>query len=80
MDRMQIEKTFREILSKRLPAVKPESIDPEADLATLGVDSLAFSWIVADVEDTFDFVIRGTDVMKLHTLSSAVDYVEKRLK
>jgi acyl carrier protein len=79
MERMQIEKTLREIVSRRLPDVKPQSIDPDAELATLGVDSLAFSWIVADVEDSFDFVMRSADVLKLRTLATAVDYVEKQI-
>jgi len=79
MDRMQIEKTLREIISKRIPDVKQEAITPEVDLAILGADSLAFSWITADVEEAFEIVLRGSDVMKLKTLSSSIDYVEKKI-
>ena len=80
MDRMQIEKTLKEILVKRVPALKPEIITPEVELATLGVVSLAFSWIIADMEEAFGFVMQGADIMKLKTLSASVDYVEKQMK
>ena len=80
MDRMQIEKTLKEILIKRVPTLKPEVITPGVELATLGVDSLAFSWIIADMEEAFGFVMQGADIMKLKTLSASVDYVEKQMK
>jgi len=79
MDRAQIEKTLREIIMKRLPALKPELVTPEVELVKLGVDSLAFSWILADVEETFGFVMQGADIMNLKTLASAVDYVQKQI-
>jgi len=79
MDRNQIEKTLKEILVKRVAGLAPEAIAPDADLAELGVDSLAFSWILADMEDSFDIVMVGADAMKLKTLSLAADYVEKHL-
>ena len=59
--------------------VNPDTIISTQELATLGVDSLAFSWILADMEDTFDFVMRGSDIMKLKTLATAVDYVEQHV-
>ena len=80
MDRTQIEKTLKEILIKRMPGLAPETISSDADLAELGVDSLAFSWILADMEDSFDIVMVGADAMKLKTISLAADYVEKHLE
>jgi acyl carrier protein len=79
MERARIETILREILVKRVPGLKPESILPESELATLGVDSLAYSWILADVEDSFDIVMLGADSMKLNTLSAAADYVEAKI-
>ena len=80
MDRNQIGATLREIISKRVAGVKPEAIEPDGELAALGIDSLAFSWILADMEEAFSFEMRGADVMKLKTLDSAVDFVEQHVK
>lgn len=79
MDKQQIESALRKIIAKRVPGVNPATLDPAQELATLGVDSLAFSWILADMEDTFDFVLRGSDIMRLKTLATAVDYMEQHV-
>ncbi len=80
MDRTQIETKLREIVCKRVNGVKPEMVGREVELATLGIDSLAFSWILADMEEAFNFEMRGADVMKLKTLAVAVDFVERHVK
>ncbi len=80
MERKQIEATLREIISKRVAGVAPESINAEGELAILGIDSLAFSWILADMEDAFGFEMRGADIMKLKTLNTAVDFVAQHAK
>ena len=80
MDRTQIEAKLREIVCKRVNGVKPEMVGSTVELATLGIDSLAFSWILADMEETFNFEMRGADVMKLKTLAFAVDFVEQHVK
>ena len=79
MERQEIESELRKIIAKRISGVNPDTIISTQELATLGVDSLAFSWILADMEDTFDFVMRGSDIMKLKTLATAVDYVEQHV-
>ena len=79
MERQKIESELRKIIAKRISGVNPDTILSTQELATLGVDSLAFSWILADMEDTFDFVMRGSDIMKLKTLATAVDYVEQHV-
>lgn len=79
MDRAQIEKTLREIVVKRVRDLKPEAVTLDIELVKLGVDSLAFSWILADMEDAFGFVMQGADIMKLKTLASAIDYVQKQI-
>lgn len=77
MDKSMIETKLRQIISMRVAGVAPESITPAGELAALGIDSLAFSWILADMEDAFGFEMRGADIMKLKTLASAVDFVEQ---
>ena len=80
MNRQQIEAKLREIIFKRVPGVKPEVITLTGELAALGIDSLAFSWILADMEEAFEFEMRGADVMKLKTLATAIDFVEQHVK
>ena len=80
MNRQQIEAKLREIIVKRVAGVKPEAITLTGELVALGIDSLAFSWILADMEETFEFEMRGADVMKLKTLATAVEFVEQHVK
>ena len=80
MEKTQIERILREIIAKRVRGVVAETIDPSQELAALGVDSLAYSWILADMEDAFDVVMRSSDIMKIKTLSMAVEYVAAHRK
>ena len=79
MDRKQIEEILTKIFVKRVPGLKPEMLVPEAEMANLGMDSLAFSWILADMEEAFGFVTQGADVMKLKTYADSLDFVQKQL-
>lgn len=79
MNREEIDKKIREIIASRTNDQSIFSLSGDDPLAKLGIDSLAFGWIVADVEDTFDFMMMGSDVMKLKTMNMAVDYVEKKI-
>ena len=79
MDKKQIEKAVREIIGKRIPDVKPEAIDATIELDKLGMDSLAASWILADIEDAFNIVMPGKENCILKTLTTTVDYVEKNM-
>ncbi len=76
MERTVIESKLKEIISKRVAGVTPEMITLEGELAALGIDSLAFSWILADMEEAFGYEMRGADIMKLKTLATAVEFVE----
>ena len=80
MEKTQIERILREIIAKRVRGVVAETIDPSQELAALGVDSLAYSWILADMEDAFDFVMRSSDILKLKTLTMAVEFVAEHRK
>ncbi len=79
MDKKQIEEILREIIGKHLENIQPEKIDINNELADLGVDSLSFSLILADMEDSFDFIIPGSDILKLKTLAAAIDYVDEHI-
>jgi acyl carrier protein len=79
MNRQQIESRLREIIAKRVRNISSESIDMDTELTALGLDSLGFSWLLADIEDTFEFVMQGSDILKLKTLSDAIDYVENHV-
>lgn len=79
MNRQQIETRLREIIAKRVQNISSESIDMDTELTALGLDSLGFSWLLADIEDTFEFVMQGSDILKLKTLSGAIDYVENHV-
>lgn len=79
MDKKQIESLVRGIVAKHLPKVSPDKITLESEYTALGVDSLALSWILADIEDTFELEMQVADVMKLKTLAASIDYVERRL-
>jgi len=79
VEKKQIESKIRDIIAKHLPQGDPDKITPQAEFAALGLDSLALSWIVADVEDAFGFEMQISDIMKLKTVAAAVEYVERRL-
>lgn len=80
MKREVIEEKIRDIIATRSNNQKIREMRSDEPLGTLGIDSLAFSWILADMEDAFDFVMIGSDIMKLRTLEIAVDYVEKKMQ
>ena len=79
MDKLTIEKNFREIILKRVKGLDPSTLKEDTDFSVLGVDSLAFSWIMADAEETFNLPIRIEEAMKLRTLALIVAYVDKKL-
>ena len=79
MDKLTIEKNFREIILKRVKGLNPSTLKEDTDFTILGVDSLAFSWIMADAEETFNLPIRIEEAMKLRTLALIVAYVDKKL-
>ena len=79
MDKLAIEKKFREIMLKRVKGLDPAALKEDTDFSVIGVDSLAFSWIMADAEEAFNVPIRIEEAMKLRTLALSVAYVDKKL-
>lgn len=79
MDKPTIEKKFREIILKRVKGLDSSMLKEDTDFSVIGVDSLAFSWIMADAEETFNLPIRIEEAMKLRTLALIVAYMDKKL-
>ena len=79
MNTEAIEKTLREIIARRVSHLSAHEIALDAPLQELGVDSLAFSWILADMEEEFEIEMNGSDILKLKTLALAVNYIETTL-
>jgi acyl carrier protein len=80
MKREEIEKKIRDIIAERSKSQKIYELGSDDPIGDLGIDSLAFSWILADMEDVFGFVMIGSEILKLKTLNNSVDYIEKKLK
>ena len=79
MDKMLLAEQLREIIARRIEGAEASRIGDDTELAALGADSLALSWILADVEDSFEFVMRGGDLMRLKNFAAFVDYVAQRI-
>lgn len=79
MEKKQIESKVKELVAKCLPQANPDRITMESEFIALGIDSLAMSRIIAEIEDAFDIEVRIGDILKLKTLAAAVEYLEKRL-
>lgn len=79
MEKQQIENKVKELVAKCLPQANPDSITMESEFIALGIDSLAMSRIIAEIEDAFDIEVRIGEILKLKTLAAAVEYLEKRL-
>ena len=79
MDKQAIEMKFREIILKRVKGLEPSMLKADTDFGTMGVDSLALSWIMADTEEAFNQPIRIEEAMKLRTLALIVDHMDKKL-
>lgn len=77
MDNKQIEAQLREIIAKRTE-VSPDVIKVDSELKRIGTNSMAFGYILADMENAFELEMRAADVMKLKTLRDAVELVARR--
>lgn len=79
MTKEQIEKSVKEVISERLN-VKIELLTPKTNVIDdLGADSLDTVDLLQKLEERFEISIPDKDMEKITTISSAVDYFEKRL-
>ncbi len=58
--------------------VEPESIAPESRfIEDLGFNSYDFMSLLGDLETELDVIVDENEVVKLHTVGDAVEYLEK---
>ncbi len=80
MERIQIEKEFKELLTK-IVDVEQEVIMPDANFfKDLGIDSLKAIEITVAIERHFKINVRDEQIPQITTLKQAVDAVENALK
>lgn len=80
MERKQIEKEFKELLTN-IVDVEPEMITPGAHFfKDLGLDSLKAIEITVAIERHFKINVRDEQIPKITTLKQALDAIEKALK
>lgn len=71
---------LKELIVDKLE-VKESDVVPEATFRDdLGADSLAIVELVMNIEDRFGITIPDEDAEKLHTVGSAVEYIQKKLE
>ena len=78
MEKTQIEQEIRGMIVKRLSKIDPALITLDVELETLGMDSLAASSILADMEEKYAIVVPGKESCILKNLGLAVDYIAKQ--
>ena len=54
--------------------VDTDRIEPDSDLAELGLSGLDFTELLNELEDTFDIIIDG-DEDEMHTVSDIVNHI-----
>jgi acyl carrier protein len=60
-------------------AIERERLGPDAELATLGVDSLGLVELLFQIEDRFGVQIPGDAPTDLRTVGDVVDYIDTLL-
>ncbi len=59
---------------------KVDSLDPNKDLATQGIDSLDMLSVFLLLQEKFNIEIPDEDIPKLNTLNAIVEYVNKKME
>ncbi len=74
-----VEEKVKEIIAKQL-GVNPAEVTPEASFVEdLGADSLDTVELVMAFEEAFNIEIPDEDAEKIVKVSSAVDYIKKKM-
>ena len=79
MERAQLERKVKEIVSQCLPQAKLENLTLDSEFISLGIDSLSLSRMLVEIEDGFEIEVRLSDIFELKNLRDTVTYLEKRL-
>ena len=59
--------------------LEADILTPNATWKEIGIDSLDFVDIVVVVEDIFDVVIKGEDMVEVKTLQAFYDFIERKI-
>jgi len=59
--------------------LEADTLSPEASWSDISIDSLDFVDIVVVVEDIFDVVIKGEDMVGVKTLQEFYDFIEHKI-
>jgi acyl carrier protein len=77
IDKTQILPFFQDIYVKRVKDHLADPLNPETTLASMGIDSLAMSWLIADIEEKFGVTIYGSDILGFKTVADVTAFIEK---
>lgn len=78
-DKDEILAFFQEIYLNRVKDHSHEQLLPENSLASIGIDSLAMSWLIADIEEKFGVTIYGSDIIGLKTIDDVIAFIQKAI-
>ncbi|MCK5775508.1 MAG: acyl carrier protein [Bacteroidales bacterium] len=59
--------------------LEADILTPNATWKDIGIDSLDFVDIVVVVEDIFDVIIKGEDMVEVKTLQAFYDFIERKI-
>lgn len=72
---MTVEDALESLFVKYIPATQYRKPAPETLLSDLGIDSLGFIELIADIETEFNLNISNEDVDKLKTVGDVIELV-----
>lgn len=74
MDRQDTAQKIKTIVAEQL-GIKPDDMNEQATMESLGADSLDRVEIVMNIEEKFGISINDEEAEKLQTIGQAIDYV-----
>lgn len=80
MENERILAVLQDIYQNRVENAVREPLAPECSLSSLRIDSLAFSWMIADMEEKFNITIYGADIPGLKTVEDVIMFVKRSLE
>ncbi len=74
MDRQETAQKIIKMVAEQL-SIKPEQVNEQSTMESLGADSLDRVEIVMNIEEMFNIEINDEEAEKLKTIGQAIDYV-----
>jgi len=75
MDKNEVAKKVKEIISEQLGAAVEEVQESKSFMDDLGADSLDVVQLVMTMEEAFDIEIPDEEAEKIQTVKDAIDYI-----